>query len=561
MFQLPGKRCGIVYRFLHALFGPTLSSPNKHKVGLHSGSEPGLSDGRAGKKAASDATWSRPRERADMRAAILEAAERLMLRDGIDAVTLSAVAGEAKIARAVIYSHFSSRKELLSQVQQAPAEEVAPDAPPAEPAGESKPAAPPDGAYENLMRVQAEALDHLAKRVMVPKLPRRDGTDATLVRLDTRLGVVEQAFTALERRMDEKLKALGGETEGMAATLQDIRRQLEKFEERQQGALAQLRQDVFYPSHADKERAKPEPAAVEVVFPVVLPDAEQIPEPSYGLSPGPEYLRSARRAAIDAAQLAAAEPTHAPRFKLRLGWKRMTLLGIAALLVVWFDIYVYAHYQPAEGGFVRPQVQAVVVKRPVKPFVAPSPRAQLIRGLRYLNGTGVAIDVTKAALWIGRAASSGQPVAQNYLGVLYQTGTGVDADIPAAIGFYEAAARQGNLKAMTNLGKLYAGGWAEGTDFVKAAEWFGRAAAFGEGDAQFDLAILTERGEGVSRNIAEAYKWYAVAGAAGDAHASARAEILAAQLLPGDLAAAKKAAADFKPLPPDPAANAVPTAE
>jgi TPR repeat protein/AcrR family transcriptional regulator len=509
-----------------------------------------------------DATWSRPRERAEMRAAILEAAQRLLQRDGIDAVTLSAVAGEAKIARAVIYSHFSSRKELLSQLQPVPAEEVAPDDPPAQPAGESKPAPPPDDDYESVMRAQAEALDHLAKRVIVPKLPRRDGTDATLLRLDTRLGVVEQAFTALERRMDEKLKALGGETEGLAATLKDIRRQVEKFEERQQGALAQLRQDVFYPSPPDKQSAKPEPVFAEVVFPLEQTDAGETPEPSRVLSPGPEYLRSARQAAIDAAQLAAtSEPRRAPRFKLRLGWKRMTLLGIAALLVIWFDIYVYAHYQPAEGGFVRPQQQAVVVKRPVKPFVTPSPRAQLIRGLKYLNGTGVAIDVTKAALWIGRAASSGQPVAQNYLGVLYQTGTGVAADMKAAIGFYEAAALQGNLKAMTNLGKLYAGGWREGTDYVKAAAWFGRAAAFGEGDAQFDLAILYERGEGVSRNIAEAYKWYAVAGANGDAHAAARAEILAAQLLPGDLQAAKKAAADFKPLPPDPAANAVPKAE
>jgi localization factor PodJL len=111
---------------------------------------------------------------------------------------------------------------------------------------------------------------------------------------------------------------------------------------------------------------------------------------------------------------------------------------------------------------------------------------------------------------------------------------------------------------MTNLGKLYAGGWRDGVDYVKAAGWFGRAAAYGEADAEFDLAILYERGLGVSRNLAEAYKWYAVAGAGGDSHARARAEILAAQLQPEELEAAKRAAASFQPLPADPRANAVP---
>jgi len=496
------------------------------------------------------ASWTCPREREDVRAAILAAAERLVARDGAEAISLSAVAGEAQLAEAVVYGHFSGLKDLLAQLKPEEAETPQSEAAAETPAGAAGLPEKADSSYDGLMRAQAEALDRLAKRVMVPRQPRRDGTEAALTRLETRLGVTEQGLAALEKRLGENLKSLGAESESLAGSLKDIRQRLEKFEERQLEALAGLRLQVHNLSRTEPQAAPP-PDAQVVEFPIAMPQPVREETPSHE----PAYLASARRAAIDAALAAAAAVAAKPVAHRRRSWKRWSLIGLAAVLVIWFDVYVFAHYQPAEGG----TTQAVAMPaRRVQPYAPPGPRQQLLRGLKYLNGSGVATDVGKAAVWIGRAAAGGEPVAQNFLGVLYQTGTGVGADMTAAIRWYEEAARRGNLKAMTNLGKLYAGGWREGVDYVKAAGWFGRAAAYGEADAEFDLAILYERGLGVSRNLGEAYKWYAVAGAGGDSHARARAEILAAQLLPAELEAAQRAAASFRPLPADPRANAVP---
>jgi localization factor PodJL len=224
---------------------------------------------------------------------------------------------------------------------------------------------------------------------------------------------------------------------------------------------------------------------------------------------------------------------------------------VATVLVVWFDAYVFAHYQPAQGG----EAERVLAARPIVSR-GPAGRAELIRGLRYLHGTGVAIDNVRAKLWVERAALRGDPVAENLMGVFAQSGSG--ASMVRAIGWYEAAVRHGNVKAMTNLGKLYAGGWREGTDFAKAAGWFAKAAAAGDVDAAFNLAVLCESGLGRPRNIAEAYRWYAIAAGSGDKHAGARATVLAGQITPEEREALDHAILAFKPLPIERLANDVP---
>src|SRR5262249_38872612 len=50
------------------------------------------------------------------RGGLLDAARRIAVRDGIDAIRLSAVADEANIAHATAYAYFRSRKELLQSV-------------------------------------------------------------------------------------------------------------------------------------------------------------------------------------------------------------------------------------------------------------------------------------------------------------------------------------------------------------------------------------------------------------------------------------------------------------
>ncbi len=60
------------------------------------------------------AVAKRPYLRADARREmILEAAERVIARDGLAALSMIGVAQEARVARQLIYRHFTSRSELL----------------------------------------------------------------------------------------------------------------------------------------------------------------------------------------------------------------------------------------------------------------------------------------------------------------------------------------------------------------------------------------------------------------------------------------------------------------
>ena len=503
---------------------------------------------------------------ADAHAIILAAAQALYRSGGADAVTMRAVARQANFARGVIYNHFSNRQDLLAAASAPPeAEEKCQDVAPSP--------AVPAASYDEFVRAQAEALQELSKQVIVTKPRQRDAAEQAMSRLDVRLSITEKSLAALEQHVGDRMKSLDVDIGSVAERLHGLRQRLDKFEEKQTAALAQLRLDV----HNLGPNPAPIAASGAIAEPLaeIVPDCAPLPEPpgatagALDVVPGQDtphepahladYLISARRAAIDAADKVAAKPVKRKSFWKRILGKRrwVILAAVAAVLVAWFDVYVFAHYQPALGAVAPvaapPVVQPVINARPEW-----SPRAQLVRGLKYLNGTGVPVDLPKARLWIERAALGEQPVAQNLMGVFYQTGTGAAANMPVAIGWYEVAAGHGNLKAMTNLGKLYAGGWQNGTDFVKAAEWFGKAAACGDGDAQFDLAVLYERGEGIPRSITEAYKWYAIAGAHGDAHATTRAVTLSAQLTPEEREATDAAVAAFRPHAVDKDANEPP---
>ena len=500
--------------------------------------------------------WSRPKEREGTRDAILEAARRLIERRGADALTLSAVAVEAHVARATIYGYFSSRRELLSRLAAVPDAPAEPLAPRERSAGDP---APEEPGYEKLMRAQAQALDHIAKQVIVPRPRMREATDATLVRMETRLSVAEKSLATLDKRVSDDAKGLVARTASITDTLEQLKARLEKLEEKQQAAVAELRLDVLNLRTAADAPAPAAAVEVRTTEPAAAPE----PQPDNETVRAPGYLEAARHAATSAAQRSAAQRQSSSRSaKRRFKRSVWRWIALAAAIVAAFDIYVFAAYRsiPEAHAATLPPPRQTAAKPPTLAGLAASGNveAELMLGLKLLNGDGAAIDVGRAARWLERAAAAGQPVAQNYVGVLYQTGTGVAADMNKAVAWYQASARQGNLQAMSNLGKAYAGGWKDGTDFAKAAQWFSRAAALGDVDAQFDLAVLYERGEGVPQSTADAYRWYAVAAGRGDSNATARASILGAQLTPEERQAAADAVAAFKPLPVARAANDLP---
>ena len=187
-----------------------------------------------------------------------------------------------------------------------------------------------------------------------------------------------------------------------------------------------------------------------------------------------------------------------------------------------------------------------------------NPKAELIIGLKYLDGDGIAVNEPEAAKWLERAAESGEAIAQYRLGTLYDRGRGVPADPALALHWYQLAASAGNRKAMHNLAAAYAQGSGTPKDFSEAARWFSKAANLGLADSQFNLAVLYERGLGVPQSLLDAYKWYAIAAAAGDTESKSRLDVLSTQLGPDARDAAQHAADQFKPAAFDPAVNTPP---
>jgi localization factor PodJL len=189
---------------------------------------------------------------------------------------------------------------------------------------------------------------------------------------------------------------------------------------------------------------------------------------------------------------------------------------------------------------------------------AGNPKAELIVGLKYLDGDGVAASQPDAAKWLERAAEQGMPVAQYHMGLLYDRGLGVPADAARATHWYQLAAEAGNRKAMHNLAIAYAQGKGTAKNLAEAARWFSKAASLGYVDSEFNLAVLYERGMGVPTSLLDAYKWYAIAAAGGDTESKSRADAIATQLSPDDRAAAQHAAEAFRALPVDAKANVAP---
>ena len=298
--------------------------------------------------------------------------------------------------------------------------------------------------------------------------------------------------------------------------------------------------DTVHPNvRAFFEKETPKPVAKAV------PKAEQPTSPAASSAQPPSQEASAPAATSTPPAPATKAPRPAPT-------------GLAA-----------ARPQPApQLAMQQPKPQPQVTSHPVP--LAPldrltaaanagNSRAELIVGLKYLDGDGVPANPAEAAKWLGRAADAGEPVAQYRLGTLFERGSGVPADAAKAVRWYQAAANQGNRKAMHNLAVAYAEGNGVKKDYAEASRWFLKAAMLGLSDSQFNLAVLYERGLGVPQNLIDAYKWYAIAAAQGDAESKARIAAISSQLGADARAAAQHAADVFRPAQLDARANVAPT--
>jgi localization factor PodJL len=183
--------------------------------------------------------------------------------------------------------------------------------------------------------------------------------------------------------------------------------------------------------------------------------------------------------------------------------------------------------------------------------------AQFIVATRFLDGTGIAGDLTQAAHWYQKSANAGLAPAQYRLATLFERGRGVPKDLATAMVWYTRAAEQGNVKSMHNAAVLAAGTELGAPNYETAQKWFLSASRYGLKDSQFNLAVLYERGLGTEKNPQEALFWYLIAASNKDQDAASRAKLLTKALPKDQVAKVSKRVEAWVPEKSSDSANVV----
>lgn len=148
-------------------------------------------------------------------------------------------------------------------------------------------------------------------------------------------------------------------------------------------------------------------------------------------------------------------------------------------------------------------------------------------------------------LWAPQAAQA-DPSAQYNLGMQYYGGDGVPQDDTQAANWFRKAAAQGYAPAQYSLGLMYLEGNGVPRDHAEAARLFRAAAEQGSADAQFRLAMLYFQGQGIATDYVAAYKWLTLVAERGNELAAEKRQIIAAQMTPDEIEAARKLAEQWQ---------------
>ena len=102
-------------------------------------------------------------------------------------------------------------------------------------------------------------------------------------------------------------------------------------------------------------------------------------------------------------------------------------------------------------------------------------------------------STAEALKWYSKAAEQGLAQAQLVLGMVYARGEGVAPDLAEAADWYHPAAAQGHVTAQIELASMYATGEGVQKDLVSAYMWANLAAAQGDEWARDFRQQLSEK--------------------------------------------------------------------
>lgn len=144
------------------------------------------------------------------------------------------------------------------------------------------------------------------------------------------------------------------------------------------------------------------------------------------------------------------------------------------------------------------------------------PRAQVLVGLMYNRGEGVAADPVKAMEWFEKAAAQGFPQALHNAAYTYEYGeAGVPVDKPKALSLYLQAAAQDFGPSLGNAATMLRDGKGVPVDMPLAVALFERGVALSDPHSNAEFAYMLAEGIGVAVDMPEARRLYEIAAAQG----------------------------------------------
>jgi len=168
---------------------------------------------------------------------------------------------------------------------------------------------------------------------------------------------------------------------------------------------------------------------------------------------------------------------------------RLVSMAFAAFLLLYSAVSFAGEYEDGGAAYIRGEYKTALAMF-TRAANKGDASAQIMLGLMYANGQGVAQDYNQAVLWYQKAADQGNAPAQNSLGLAYATGRGVTQDYKQAVAWYRKAAEQGFAPAQFSLGLMYEQGRGVTQDYVEAHKWFNIAAAYSTETTQASERIL-----------------------------------------------------------------------
>lgn len=175
--------------------------------------------------------------------------------------------------------------------------------------------------------------------------------------------------------------------------------------------------------------------------------------------------------------------------------------------------------------------------------------AETILGQLFLDGTGTAPDVAKAAEWFDRAAFHGSADGEYELGGLYRIGKGVPHDPARAYSLFMKAAAQDQIYAEYAVGLALETGDGVTENLTEAEKWYRKSAEHGAALAQYRLAKLYSSGSAGKQDQVKALMWALLAQKGGSGDAAAMVQQCRNGMDASHIAQAEEQAARFKPRP------------